>query len=93
MGVTVALPGWHVNTVGLAPEAWDEFLVVVNSLSRIFFGGPTQTTDEATGGNGMNPYLRAVKKHPKVKTQAKERLGKRKLGKPDKPAKSPKAKP
>ena len=38
----------------------------------------------------MNPYLRAVKKHPKVKAQAKERLGKRKLAKP---AKSPKAKP
>ena len=34
----------------------------------------------------MNPYLRAAKKHPKVKQQAKERLGKRKLGKPDKPA-------
>ena len=38
----------------------------------------------------MNPYLRAAKKHPKVKTQAKERLGKRKLGKPAKP---PKIKP
>ena len=43
----VALPGWHVNTLGLAPEAWDEFLVVVNSPSRIFFGGPTQVpTDD-----------------------------------------------
>jgi hypothetical protein len=41
----------------------------------------------------MNPYLRAAAKFPKVKAQAKERLGKRKLGKPDKPAKPPKAKP
>ena len=41
----------------------------------------------------MNPYLRAVKKHPKVKAQAKERRNKRKLGKPDKPANPPKAKP
>jgi len=37
----------------------------------------------------MNPYLRAAKKHPKVKAQAKERLGKRKLGKPDKPPAKP----
>ena len=35
----------------------------------------------------MNPYLRAAAKHPKVKAQAKERLDKRKLGKPDKPPK------
>ena len=42
----------------------------------------------------MNPYLRAAKKHPKVKAQAKERLGKRQ-GKPDKPKpdKPPKIKP
>jgi len=38
----VALDGWHVNTMGLAPEAWDEFLVVVNIPARIFLGGPTQ---------------------------------------------------
>jgi hypothetical protein len=38
----VALPGWHVNTLGLAPEAWDAHLIIVNSASRIFFGGPTQ---------------------------------------------------
>ena len=37
----------------------------------------------------MNPYLRAAKKHPKVKAQARERLGKRKLGKPDKPPAKP----
>ena len=41
----------------------------------------------------MNPYLRASKKFPKVKAQAKERLGKRKLGKPDKPVKPDKPTP
>jgi hypothetical protein len=30
----------------------------------------------------MNAYLRAAKKHRKVKQQAKERRGKRKLAKP-----------
>jgi hypothetical protein len=40
-----------------------------------------------------SPYLRAAAKFPKVKLQAKERLGKRKLAKPVKPDKSPKAKP
>ena len=43
-----ALPGWHVNTLGLAPEAWDTHLIIVNSASRIFFGGPTQAPDEST---------------------------------------------
>jgi hypothetical protein len=38
----LALDGYHVNTMGLAPEAWDEFLVVVNSPARVFLGGPTQ---------------------------------------------------
>jgi len=42
------LPGWHVNTIGLAPEAWDQYLVVVNSPARIFLGGPTQAPDSAT---------------------------------------------
>jgi hypothetical protein len=37
-----ALPGHHVNTLGLAPEAWDAYLVVVNSPARIFAGGATQ---------------------------------------------------
>ena len=32
----------HVNFQGDPPEAWDEWLVVVNSASRIFFGGPSQ---------------------------------------------------
>ena len=32
----------------------------------------------------MNAYLRAAKKFPKVKAQAKERQGKRKLAKPPK---------
>ena len=37
------LSGWHVNVVGdLAPEAWDQYLVVVNHAVSIFFGGPTQ---------------------------------------------------
>jgi hypothetical protein len=44
----VALSGWHVNTQGLAPEAWDQFLVVVNSPSRVFFGGPASAPDTAT---------------------------------------------
>jgi hypothetical protein len=43
-----ALTGWHVNTIGLAPEAWDQYLVVVNSPARIFLGGPTQAPDSAT---------------------------------------------
>ena len=44
----VALTGWHVNTLGLAPEVWDSHLIIVNSASRIFFGGPTQAPDTAT---------------------------------------------
>jgi hypothetical protein len=32
----------------------------------------------------MNPYIRAAKKHPKVKQQAAERMGKR-PGKPEPP--------
>lgn len=36
------LDGWHVNTIGIAPEAWDEFLVVVNHPVRVFAGGATQ---------------------------------------------------
>lgn len=39
---STALEGWHVNTIGLAPEAWDPFLVVVNHPARVFAGGPTQ---------------------------------------------------
>lgn len=37
-----ALDGWHVNAMGLAPEAWDDYLVIVNTPARVFFGGPTQ---------------------------------------------------
>ena len=44
----VVLTGWHVNTAGLAPEAWDQYVLVVNSASRIFFGGPTSAPDTAT---------------------------------------------
>ena len=43
------LSGWHVNVVGdLAPEAWDQYLAVVNHPVCIFFGGPTQAPDTAT---------------------------------------------
>ena len=40
----VAMPGWHVNThtQGLAPEAWDPFLCIVNHPVRVFLGGATQ---------------------------------------------------
>lgn len=38
----VATPGWHVNTTGLAPEAWDPFLCIVNHSVRVFLGGATQ---------------------------------------------------
>ncbi len=44
----VALSGYHVNTIGLAPVAWDQYLVVVNSPARIFLGGPTQAPDDQT---------------------------------------------
>jgi hypothetical protein len=36
------IPGHHVNFMGEPPESFDPFLVVVNSASRIFLGGPTQ---------------------------------------------------
>lgn len=39
----VVIDGWHVNVIGFAPEAWDEFLVLVNHPVRIFAGGPAQT--------------------------------------------------
>ena len=38
----VALDGHHCNLLGIAPESFDEFLVVVNTPVRIFLGGPTQ---------------------------------------------------
>lgn len=38
-----ALDGWHVNLAAAdAPEAWDDYLVIVNTPARVFFGGPTQ---------------------------------------------------
>lgn len=43
----VTLPGYHVNTLNLAPEAWDRYLVVVNHPVDVFFGGPTQAPDTA----------------------------------------------
>ena len=42
------LPGWHVNYAGDPPEAWDEHLIIVNSASRVFFGGAAQAPDTAT---------------------------------------------
>jgi hypothetical protein len=42
----VALPGWHVNYAGEPPEAWDAHLIIVNSASHIFFGGPTQAPSD-----------------------------------------------
>jgi hypothetical protein len=42
----VALTGWHVNYAGDPPEAWDAHLVIVNSASHIFFGGPTQAPSD-----------------------------------------------
>jgi hypothetical protein len=42
------LNGWHVNTAGLAPEAWDQYLVIVNTASHVFFGGAAQAPDTAT---------------------------------------------
>ena len=42
----VALPGWHVNYAGEPPEAWDQYLVIVNSASRIWFGGPAQVPSD-----------------------------------------------
>ena len=44
----VALPGWHVNTRGIAPPAWDRFLIVVNSACNIFLGGPDKAPDDET---------------------------------------------
>jgi hypothetical protein len=41
------LAGHHCNTTGLAPEAWDRYLVVVNHATHVFFGGPTQAPDTA----------------------------------------------
>ena len=31
-----ALPGWHVNTAGIAPEAWEEFLVTPQNPKRVW---------------------------------------------------------
>lgn len=38
----VERPGWHVNTQILAPEAWDPYLVIVNSAEFVWQGCPTQ---------------------------------------------------
>ena len=43
-----ALTGWHVNYAGDPPEAWDQHLVIVNTASRVFFGGAAQAPDNDT---------------------------------------------
>jgi hypothetical protein len=35
------IPGYHVNTWSLAPEAWSEYRIQVNSASRVFMGKPS----------------------------------------------------
>ena len=45
------LDGWHINTVGLAPESWDQYICIVNHPSRVFVGDggqipPTTTLEE-----------------------------------------------
>ena len=42
------LTGWHVNYAGDPPEAWDQHLVIVNTASRVFFGGAAQAPDNDT---------------------------------------------
>lgn len=42
------LTGWHVNYAGNPPETWDQHLVIVNTASRVFFGGAAQAPDTAT---------------------------------------------
>ena len=37
------IDGHHVNFQGDPPEAFDPYLVVVNSAHRIFLGGPTHS--------------------------------------------------
>ena len=37
------LSGWHVNYIGEPPEAWQQYLVVVNTPNRVFFGVDAQT--------------------------------------------------
>lgn len=39
------LDGWHVNTQNLAPEAWDQYLCVVNHPARVFAGGATRAPE------------------------------------------------
>lgn len=36
------LDGWHINTLGLSPKSWDQYLCIVNHPSRVFAGGDTQ---------------------------------------------------
>lgn len=40
------IDGHHVNFQGDPPEAFDPYLVVVNSATRIWAGGPTQAPSD-----------------------------------------------
>lgn len=42
------IDGHHCNTIGLAPEAWDQYLCIVNHPARVFFGGANRAPDGAT---------------------------------------------
>ena len=44
----VAIPGWHVNTLGLSPESWDQYLCIVNHPVRVFAGGEGQVPSTTT---------------------------------------------
>jgi hypothetical protein len=41
----IVLDGHHCNFVGIAPESFDPYLVVVNHPVRVFAGGATQAPD------------------------------------------------
>jgi hypothetical protein len=45
----VALDGWHVNYAAAdTPQGWDQYLVVVNTAHRTFFGDSEQAPDTPT---------------------------------------------
>jgi len=44
----IVLDGYNVNTELLAPESWDQYLVVVNTASRVFAGDSDQAPDTPT---------------------------------------------
>jgi hypothetical protein len=43
------LDGWHVNYAAAdTPQSWDQYLVVVNTASRVFAGDSEQAPDTQT---------------------------------------------